>query len=185
MFNQTFQKYKITNSVNSPTPLSSIKNINSIPTELLKLFIIHQSDIANHSNYVALNESNEKYDVRQILKSKKIDKTFHELLFKHIDNSNFSEIEIYKKADITRKLFSKIRTDSNYHPSFGTITALALALELSAKEYEIFLKSASYSLPLNSYINITLKYCFDNKIYNLNKVNNLLYSIANKTVRDL
>ena len=91
----------------------------------------------------------------------------------------------YKKAYIDRRLFSKIKSNSNYHPAFGTITLLALALELSTIEYEKLLKSASYSLPQNSYINITLKYCFDNNIYNINDVNNLIYNVSNKQIKDL
>ncbi len=81
--------------------------------------------------------------------------------------------------------FSKIRSYNEYHPSFGTVTLLALALKLSSNDYENLLKSASYSLPLNSYINITLKYCFDEKIYNVNKVNELLYAISGKQIKEL
>ncbi len=167
-----------------------IKNVNKIPKDLLKLFIIYQKDIINDSynnyNGLILKESSEDYVVTNyILNTKKSDKSFTEALFDYIDNSKFTEIEIYKKANINRRLFSKIRSASDYHPTFGTLTALALALELSLAEYEYLLKCASYSLPLNSYVNITLKYCFNNKIYDINAVNSLLYEVSNKLLKDL
>ena len=135
---------------------------------------------------MTLRETSEDYIVtNHILNAEKCDKTFNEALFDYIDNSNFTEIEVYRKANINRRLFSKIRSNSEYHPSFGTITALALALELTTKEYEELLKCASYALPLNSYVNITLKYCFDNKLYNLSKVNRLIFAVSNKTLKEL
>ncbi|MCI8291637.1 MAG: hypothetical protein HFJ25_05270 [Clostridia bacterium] len=165
------------------------KNI-TIPRKLLKLFEYHQDDIIKasyESQYNStLNEPFEEYTItNNILNIKKSEKTFNETIFNYIDKSNFSDVEIYKKAYIDRRLFSKIKSNSNYHPAFGTITLLALALELSTIEYEKLLKSASYSLPQNSYINITLKYCFDNNIYNINDVNNLIYNVSNKQIKDL
>ena len=80
--------------------------------------------------------------------------TFQELLFKYIDKSRFTDLEIYKKAHIDRRLFSKIKSDVNYHPSFGTISLLALSLTLSIENYELLLKSASYSLSTNNIHNI-------------------------------
>lgn len=168
----------------------NFNNINKLPHELLKLFLIYQKNIIQRliskPSSLIISESYDEYKaVQEILETPKTDKTFYEMLFLYISKSKFTEIEIYKKADINRKLFSKIKADTSYHPAFGTITAFAIALELTTKEYEDFLKSAGYSLPLNSYINITLKYCFDNKIYNLNAVDELLYNVANKTVKDL
>ena len=167
-----------------------IKNVNKIPKDLLKLFIIYQENIIDKSNNtynnLILKESSDEYVViNYILNTPKNEKSFNEALFDYIDNSGFTEIEVYKKANINRRLFSKIRSASDYHPSFGTLTALALALELSLAAYEYLLKCASYSLPLNSYINITLKYCFDNKIYDINAVNSLLYEVSNKLLKDL
>ena len=157
-----------------------------IPQRLLDLFILYEDEIINQSNEfennIELNETSEEY---KILNIKKSEKTFNELLFEYIEKSNISDVELYKKAYIDRRLFSKIRSYNEYHPSFGTVTLLALALELSSNDYENLLKSASYSLPLNSYINITLKYCFDEKIYNINRVNELLYTISGKQIKEL
>lgn len=168
----------------------NFNDIDKLPSELLKLFLIYQKNIIQRlitkPSSLIINESYDEYKaIQEIYEIPKTDRTFYETLFNYIDKSKFTEIEIYKKADINRKLFSKIKKDPNYHPAFGTITAFALALELSTKEYEDFLKTAGYSLPLNSYINITLKYCFDNKIYNLNAVDELLFNVSKKTLKDL
>lgn len=167
-----------------------IKNNIIIPQSLLKLFIYYQKDIIKNStkstyNFM-LNESSEEYIIaNKILNTIKPTKSFNETLFDYIDNSNFTDVQVYKRAFIDRRLFSKIKSDNQYHPSFGTVTLLALALELSTKEYETLLNSASYSLPQNTYINITLKYCFDNTIYDINTVNNLIYAISYKQIKNL
>ena len=157
-----------------------------IPKKLLDLFILYEDEIVNQfnelENNLELNETSEEYEILNIKKS---EKTFNELLFEYIEKSNISDVELYKNAYIDRRLFSKIRSYNEYHPSFGTVTLLALALKLSSNDYENLLKSASYSLPLNSYINITLKYCFDEKIYNINRVNELLYTISGKQIKEL
>lgn len=51
--------------------------------------------------------------------------------------------------------------------------------------YEQLLNSASYSLPTNTYSGITLKYCFDNKLYDVYDVNNLIYTLTDKEIKDL
>ena len=102
-----------------------------------------------------------------------------------IDKSGFTDLEIYKKAHIDRRLFSKIKSDVNYHPSFGTISLLALSLTLSIENYELLLKSASYSLSTNNIHNIVLRYCFEHKLYDIFYVNNLLYTITDKEIKDL
>lgn len=149
----------------------------NIPKELLKLFELFKNAILKQQ----INEVSSKY----ILENTNIsEETFNELLFKFIQELNIDEVSLYKKSHIDRRLFSKIRSNANYHPSFGTVTLLALALKLPTS-YEQLLKSASYSLPQNSYPNIILKYCFDEKIYDTEKVDELLYSICKKQIREL
>ena len=169
----------------SYTNLYKINNF-IIPQKLLDLFTLYEDDIINSSdvfnNNLEINETSEEYEIFNIKKS---ELTFSELLFEYIEKSNINEVELYKTAYIDRRLFSKIRSYNDYHPSFGTVTLLALALNLSSTDCENLLKSASYSLPLNSYINITLKYCFDEEIYDVNKVNELLYAISGKQIKEL
>lgn len=153
-----------------------------IPKQLLRLFDYYDFEIQNE----AVNEFPEKYIIaNKIINNKRNTKTFTETLFTYMDKSNISDPELYRKATIDKRLFSKIRSNNDYHPSFGTVTLLALALELTTNEYINLLESASYSLPQNSYANIALKYCFDNNIYDVVYVDSLIYEIVHKQIRDL
>lgn len=100
---------------------------------------------------------------------------FQTLLFKYIDERNLKDSDVYNKVHIDRRLFSKIRSDIEYHPSKETIILLGLSLELNELEIEELLNSASYSLPKNNYFDLIIRFCFINKIYKIEDVNNLLY----------
>ena len=99
---------------------------------------------------------------------------FQKTLFNLIDTSGESDSNIYNKAYIDRRLFSKIRNDSNYHPSKNTVISLGLALNLDIDNFEKLLNSASYSLPKNNFYDLIIRFCFIEKIYDLIKVNELL-----------
>lgn len=107
--------------------------------------------------------------------NKKEDK-FQMLLFKYIDRLDKKDSEIYNKANIDRRLFSKIRSNKDYHPSKNTIISLGLALNLNEDEIVSLLDSASYSLPFNNKFDLIIRFCFINKIYDINEVNNLLFN---------
>lgn len=100
---------------------------------------------------------------------------FQTILFDYIDKLGVKDSDIYNKANIDRKLFSKIRA-ANYHPSKSTVIKLAFALELNEDDMDSFLESASYSLPKNNEYDLIIRFCFLHKIYNLNDVNELLDS---------
>ena len=99
---------------------------------------------------------------------------FQKLLFNHIDRRNLKDSDVYNKVNIDRRLFSKIRSDSNYHPSKETVILLAISLELSEDELEDLLVSASYSLPKNNYFDLIIRFCFKEKIYDLFTINEYL-----------
>lgn len=99
---------------------------------------------------------------------------FQTVLFKYIDNKNLKDSDVYNKVHIDRRLFSKIRSDEEYHPSKETVLLLGLSLELNETEIEELLDSASYSLPKNNHFDLIMRFCFKNKIYNLKSVNDLL-----------
>ena len=93
--------------------------------------------------------------------------SFNELLFSFIDESGHKDSEIYKKVDIDRKLFSKIRCDSDYIPRRNVIIKLCLALGLNKQEFNKLLNSAGYSLK-NDQFDLIISYCVDNDIYDIN-----------------
>ena len=163
-------------------------NNKNIPEDLLFLFSCHQDEILDKhliSSDDLIQEPSEDYILESIKGKKLTEKTFSESLLYYIDLSSLSDVQVYKRAFIDKRMFSKIRSNKSYHPSFGTVVALSLALKLSTFDFKELLHSAGYSLPQNSYINITLQYCFDNEIYDILRVNELIYTISNKEIRDL
>ena len=99
---------------------------------------------------------------------------FQELLFKYIDNRNLKDSDVYNRVHIDRRLFSKIRSDINYHPSKETIILLGLSLKLNEQEIEKLLNSASYSLPKNNIYDLIIRFCFIEGIYEISDINDLL-----------
>ena len=108
-------------------------------------------------------------------------KSFYEILFSFIDESGSKDSEIYKKVDIDRKLFSKIRCDRDYIPRRNVIIKLCFALRLERNEFNKLLNSAGYSLS-NSRFDQVISYCLDNKVYDLDVVNEYLYTFCNASL---
>lgn len=105
-------------------------------------------------------------------------KSFNETLFSYIDEKKVKDSEIYKKVDIDRKLFSKIRCNNNYIPRKNVIIKLCLALNLTKNDFNKLLNSAGYSLSTSKF-DLIIAYCLDNGIYELKVVNDYLYTYSN------
>ena len=113
--------------------------------------------------------------IGEYIDKEKEEDTFQMKLFNMIDSKNLKDSDVYNKVNIDRRLFSKIRSDKEYHPSKETILLLGIALECSEEEIEDLLESASYSLPKNSTYDLILRFCFKEHIYNLSQINEFLY----------
>ncbi len=105
-------------------------------------------------------------------------KSFNEMLFSFIDEKDIKDSEVYKKADVDRKLFSKIRCSNDYIPRRNVIIKLCFALGLNKDNFNKLLNSAGYSLS-NSKFDLIISYCLDNSIYDINTVNDYLYTFSN------
>ena len=121
-------------------------------------------------------------DINNYIINNKEEDTFQTKLFKLIDDRDLKDSDVYNKAYIDRRLFSKIRNDTNYHPSKETIILLGLSLKLNESEIEKLLESASYSLPMNTTFDLIIRFCFKEKIYDINTVNEFLYDHECKTL---
>ncbi|MFG6393003.1 MAG: macro domain-containing protein [Lachnospiraceae bacterium] len=108
--------------------------------------------------------------------------TFQECLLKFIARSGMSDPEVYKKANIDRKLFSKIRCNVNYTPRKKTVLAFAVALGLDLKETNILLKSAGLSFSPGSKFDLITEYFIKRKIYNINTINLALFEHGQQTL---
>ena len=105
--------------------------------------------------------------------------SFNELLFSYIDEKGFKDSEVYKKVSIDRKLFSKIRCNENYIPKKNNVIKLSLALSLDKQELQKLLFSAGYTLCTNNDFDLVILFCIENKVYDLNVVNDYLYTFTN------
>ena len=116
----------------------------------------------------------ESRSIDEYIDSNKDENKFQKLLFKYIDRNNLKDSDVYNKVHIDRRLFSKIRSDSNYHPSKETVILLAIALELNEDELEDLLLSASYSLPRNNEFDLIIRFCFQERLFDLIQINDYL-----------
>ena len=86
--------------------------------------------------------------------------------------------ELYKKANVDRRLYSKLMGPEGKHPSINTTISFALALKLERQEFDELLQTAGYALSSSSSRDVCVMYCLEKGIYNIDDVNDLLFSIG-------
>ncbi len=112
----------------------------------------------------------------------KLDESFALKLIKLIDAKGISDVECYKKANVSKQTWHKLMTDKHYKPNKKTAISFAIALELSLDETQKLLSSVGFVLSDSSIFDIIIKYCLENKIYNVFEIDSVLFKYDQETL---
>ena len=105
----------------------------------------------------------------------RLDESFAQTVLRLIDERGLRDATVYKRANMSRQLFAKIRRDDNYRPTKKTACALAFALRLPYEDALVLLSRAGFTLSHSSKFDVIIEYCLLNNIYDINQVNMVLY----------
>lgn len=119
-----------------------------------------------------LRKDRERTELDKVLEKK--EESFSEMLLRMIDEKGLKDSDVYKRANIDRRLFSKIRGDEDYMPSKKTAISFCLALQLDMDEAKKLLATAGYMLSASSRFDLIIMYLIENCEYNIHFVNIVL-----------
>ncbi len=119
------------------------------------------------------SEAAKKLSLREYIKN--TDKSFGEMLFDLIDQSGMTDVECYKRANVDKRTFSKIKSNKEYRPSKQTAIAFAIALELDLEQTQALLASVGFTLSQSSVFDKIIRYFIYNENYDILEINEALF----------
>lgn len=129
-------------------------------------------------------KSSDNYKPKRMLDSlvHNLDETFTEMLLRLIDEKELKDSMVYKKANVDRRHFSKIRNDVNYTPTKRTVVSFIIALELSMDEAIDLMNKAGFAFSKSSKFDVIISYFIENKNYDIFEINEVLYTYEQTTL---
>ena len=107
---------------------------------------------------------------------KHLDESFSEMLLRIIDEKGLKDPDVYKKANVTKQTFSKIRNNKHYNPTKQTVLAFAIALQLNLDEAKDLLLKSGYALSRSSRFDVIMSYFFESENYDIFEINEVLFA---------
>lgn len=112
----------------------------------------------------------------------KLDEPFASKLIKLIDTKGMSDVQCYKKANVSKQTWHKLITDKQYKPNKKTAISFAIALELSLDETQKLLSSVGFILSDSSLFDVIIKYFLENRIYDVFEIDSVLFKYDQETL---